>query len=144
MGCVLCNVWLSEEIFDFSNKHFGWALCMNHQNFIRDYKEKSSPETIQLYLALCARGVPAQLEKFDGFKTIDIAIPRYKLNIEVDGGHHHFDSSQALTDLMRTYYSFIKGYYTIRIPNALVLNHLNDTARVISEMLETHRNPGFE
>lgn len=83
------------------------------------------------------KGVPAQMEKFDGYKHIDIAIPEAKVNIEVDGRHHHFDKGQALTDLKRTYHSFVKGYFTLRIPNTLVYddNILEETAQYIVDLL---------
>jgi very-short-patch-repair endonuclease len=74
------------------------------------------------------------LEKFDGFKTIDIAIPLAKINIEVDGVHHNANSQQALADLKRTYYSFLEGYYTLRIPNSLLRSNLEETTEYIAEM----------
>ena len=87
--------------------------------------------------ALKKREVPAQLEKYDGFKHIDIAVPEAKINIEVDGIHHNFNSTQALRDLKRTYHSFLKGYYTLRIPNSLVRNDsfLDETANFIVKIL---------
>lgn len=39
-----------------------------------------------LYFSLREREVPAELEKFDGYKTIDIAVVEVKVNIEVAGG----------------------------------------------------------
>ena len=98
---------------------------------------KTTQETIRLYFALKERGVHAEMEKFDGYKHIDIAIPRSKVNIEVDGLHHNSDSNQALSDLKRTYYSFLKGYLTLRIPNSLVYDDyiLNETADYIVNFL---------
>ncbi len=66
------------------------------------------------------KGIPVTLEKWDGYKHIDLAIPKVKLNIEVDGAHHNFESEQALSDLKRTAHSLKKEYYTIRIPNSLI------------------------
>jgi very-short-patch-repair endonuclease len=85
--------------------------------------------------------VPAQLEKFDGFKHIDIAIPEAKVNIEVDGSHHNYSTKQALADLKRTYHSFLKGYLTLRIPNSLVKNDfvLEETADYIVGFLNENR-----
>lgn len=129
--CVECCIELDNAVSKYSKENFGFHLCMQHQNFINDMRYKSTPYSIDLYLALRERGIPAILEKFDGFKTIDIAIPSHKINIEVDGGHHVFESRQALADLKRTYHSFKKGYFTLRIPNALVANHLYETATYI-------------
>ena len=93
-----------------------------------------------LYFALKERDVPAELEKFDGFKTIDIAVPEAKVNIEVDGQHHNFNPQQALSDLKRTYFSFLKGYLTLRIPNSLILWDLEETANYLTEILATNRD----
>jgi len=95
----------------------------------------ATEEAIELYFALKRRNVPAELEKVDGFKSIDIAVPHAKVNIEVDGGHHSYNSEQAFTDLKRTLYSFRKGYYTLRVPNSLVRNNLEETADLITEFL---------
>lgn len=102
-------------------------------------QEQSTFEAIDLYFALRKRGVPAKLEKFDGYKTIDIAIPEAKVNIEVDGAQHNFNARQALADLKRTYYSFKKGYLTLRIPNCLTKDKaLEETADYITEFLNVN------
>jgi very-short-patch-repair endonuclease len=95
---------------------------------------KTTLEAQALYYALKDRGIPVELEKFDGFKTIDIAIPLAKINIEVDGIHHNANSDQALADLKRTYYSYLEGYFTLRIPNSLLRSNLEETTQYIAEM----------
>jgi len=106
---------------------------------------QTTEEALKLYFALKKRGVPAELEKFDGYKHIDIAIPEAKINIEVDGKHHNSNNRQALADLKRTYFSFLKGYYTIRIPNSLVYNDyvLNETADFIVGILNESLNKQY-
>ena len=101
-------------------------------------EDKTTDEVITLYFALKERGVPAKIEKYDGHKHIDIAIPEARVNIEVDGTHHNHNKRQALTDLKRTYYSFLKGYFTLRIPNSLVNDNrtINETANLIVGILE--------
>jgi very-short-patch-repair endonuclease len=99
----------------------------------------TTQQTLALYFLLRKKGVPAQLEKFDGFKTIDIAVVEAKINIEVDGSHHNTKHDQALADLKRTYYAFEKGYYTIRIPNSLVINHLAETAEYVANFVQISR-----
>lgn len=135
--CLECNEKLSKGVIEFSQNTFGISLCMEHQDWIRVMETQSTFETIRLYFALKERGVPAQMEKFDGFKHIDIAIPEAKVNIEVDGQHHNYSQKQALADLKRTFYSFAKGYFTLRIPNSLVYEEhvLNQTADYIVELL---------
>jgi len=100
----------------------------------------ATPHSIVLFLELLKRGIRAELEKFDGYKTIDIAIVEAKINIEVDGTHHNHSPEQAIADLRRTYHSFLKGYYTIRIPNSLVKEHLMETADLVAEMVQESRS----
>jgi hypothetical protein len=112
----------------------GEPLCITCQHILLQKKPHTSPETIRLYLALRRRGVPAVLEKSDGHKTIDIAVPSARFNIEVDGPRHR-SSQQAMSDLMRTYYAFSKGFVTLRIPNTLVRRRLDQTVSFILALL---------
>src|SRR5262245_10304 len=107
-SCIECKSYIHLNVFNYSLENFGAPLCRSHQNFIRN--KKTTPETLKLYFALRILGVPAELEKFDGYKTIDIAVVEAKVNIEVDGLQHRYNPGQALADLKRTYYSFKKGY----------------------------------
>ncbi len=136
-NCLECNQSLTNGVADFSLTNFGIPLCMHHQQWVQQIEQQTTTETIRLYFALKERGVPAQIEKFDGHKHIDIAIPDAKINIEVDGRHHNYDTHQARADLKRTYYSFIKGYTTFRIPNSLVYSDyvLHETADYIVGIL---------
>ena len=43
-----------------------------------------------LYKNLLLRGLPVELEKFDGHKTVDITCVPAKLDIEIDGIQHAF------------------------------------------------------
>jgi len=140
--CVECEIRIEEIVFRYSTKNYGFPLCRKCQTWFEDIIEYSTAtdEAINLYFALKQRGVPAHLEKDDGFKTIDIAVPHAKVNIEVDGGHHNYSSKQALSDLNRTLYSFKKGYSTLRIPNSLVKKNLVQTADLITEFLIESRN----
>lgn len=140
--CVECNVYVSDEVYDYSLNHFGHPLCRQDQNWIRNllWDKYTTQQTIDLYLALKANGVLAEIEKFDGYKHIDIAIPKHKFNIEIDGMHHHYDCNQALNDLRRTFYSFKKGYFTIRVPNTLVDERLNEAVEYIIKFLNESMN----
>ena len=95
----------------------------------------ASEEARQLYFALMRLGVVAELEMFDGFQIIDIAIPASKINITVDGSHQHYNPLQAISDLKRTICSFKKGYLTLSIPNSLVKTDLEETALAIKEFI---------
>lgn len=138
-NCTECNVLISQDVFMYSTKNFGLPLCYSHQQWVKEVINYTTPETMDLYFALKLRGVPAEIEKYDGFKTIDIAIVEAKMNIEVDGVQHNFNPQQALADLQRTFFSFLKGYLTLRIPNSLVRFHLEETADLITEFLN-HKN----
>ena len=112
-------------------------------NFPRSFKSSTSreptPQAKKLHEALTKRGVPAELEKWDRHKHIDIAIPSARINIEVDGQHHNFNDDQAFSDLQRTFYSFEKGYYTLRIPNSLIENRLNRAVELVIGIIEKNR-----
>jgi very-short-patch-repair endonuclease len=146
MHCTECGCPLSAYVSNYSTVTFGLPLCVEHQRWIERASEFSTDEAIRLYFALKQRGVPAQLEKYDGHKHIDIAIPEAKVNIEVDGSHHHHNPQQALADLKRTYYSFLKGYHTIHIPNSLVLDEsiLNETADYVVAFLNESLNKHWQ
>jgi very-short-patch-repair endonuclease len=100
---------------------------------------RSTAEARELGELLGTFGWKVELEKWDGHKHIDIAITQCKVNIEVDGGQHNFDVHQALADLERTYYSFLKGYVTLHIPNVLVRDRstIELTAQYIDKFLRT-------
>jgi hypothetical protein len=144
-SCINCSRHIDHKVFEFSNSNFGFPLCIPCQKRLKEKLDETTRETVDLYFSLKARGVPAELEKSDGYKTIDIAIVDAKVNIEVDGRQHSFNAKQALSDLQRTYYSFKKGYFTLRIPNALVRHNLDETADYITDLLNVSkkRNAGF-
>src|SRR6187431_1462495 len=97
-GCIECEGWIEDRVYNYSMDHFSQPLCRRCQKWFEDILEYSTATdySIEIYFALKARGVPAQLEKLDGFKSIDIAVPSVKVNIEVDGRHHTYDGRQAL------------------------------------------------
>jgi hypothetical protein len=137
MYCLECDCPIQKDIFNYSTYNFGVPLYRPHQNWVKQLDPiKVTNQALILYFALKEYGVPAELEKYDGFKSIDIAIEEAKVHIEVDGVQHNFDSRQALSDLKRTYYSFKKGYFTLRIPNSLINRHLDDTVDYIIDLLE--------
>lgn len=143
-NCLECRDNLHDTVYKYSTQNFGIPLCRVHQNWVREMEYQTTGETLALYFALRERGVPAELEKFDGHKTIDIAVTDAKVNIEVDGAHHNYDVLQALADLKRTYFSFLKGYLTLRIPNSLVRLNLEETADYITGFLIENRDKKFK
>jgi hypothetical protein len=145
MFCIECGFNIPYEVYEYSLNHFGHPLCRKDQNWIREMANfgKTTHQTIDLYLELKSCGVPAEIEKYDGYKHIDIAIPRHKINIEIDGAHHHHNPNQALQDLKRTFYSYQKGFFTIRIPNPLIENKLDDAVEYILKFLSESLNQQY-
>lgn len=135
--CSECGQILNYQVISFSSQNFGLPLCVFHQKWVDEMGDCTTQETIKLYFSLKQRGAPAILEHFDGYKHVDIAIPDARVNKEVDGGHHNYNTMQALADLKRTYFSFLNEIYTIRIPNSLVYNDyiLEETADFIISFL---------
>ena len=105
-----------------------------HKDYGREQDHGATPEARELGKRLAEYGWKVELEKWDGHKHIDIAIVESKVNIEVDGGQHNYSVHQALADLERTYYSFRKGYVTLRIPNVLVRN--SDTIKTTAAFID--------
>lgn len=122
-------------------KYYGYALCKKCQTWFNEDKA-STQHSKRFYLALKVRKVNVSIEQFDGHKHIDIAIKGkdLPLNIEIDGSQHYTSIEQSYADLLRTFHSFVKDYYTLRLPNILVAERLEETADVVVEMLNHLRN----
>ena len=124
--CNECKKTITEKVFRFSKNKFTIPLCIEHQ--------QTTKETILLYKELKKYNLPIRLEYWDNYKRTDIAIMgKTKILIEVDGIYHNSDYKQAFRDLMRTYYSFEKGNFTLRIPNSLVKSKVAETAKFIAK-----------
>jgi very-short-patch-repair endonuclease len=100
---------------------------------ILKHRTKPTPEADLLKKALEDRGVKVYVELHDGFKTIDLALPRSKINIEVDGIQHLTSPKQILSDLGRGYYSHKNGYDTMHIQNEMIRSHLEEIADALAE-----------
>ena len=137
-SCLHCHSYIDEKVYTWSTTNFGFQLCYTCQSSIN--LNNNTAEATKLYLSLKKRGVPAELEKFDGYKTIDIAVVDAKVNIEVDSHQHISNPKQALSALKRTCFSIQKGYLTLRIPNALIREYLEETADYITTFLLENKN----
>jgi hypothetical protein len=116
--CAECGTPISWGVYDFSQEVFGCPLCLKHQ--VLNTESSATPGTKNLYLALKSCRIPVVLEYFDGHKHVDIALPE-KLYIEVNG-LHHYNSIQAMTDLIGSVYSLQENIPTISVPNYLLEN----------------------
>ena len=135
-SCCNCQNPVEAQVYKYSLEHYDYALCISCQGKLRDKMKMTTPHALALYFLLRKKGIAAELEKSDGHKTIDIAVVKARLNIEVDGSHHNTKHDQALADLQRTYYAFEKGYFTLRIPNSLLKNRLIETANYVANFVE--------
>lgn len=111
---------------------------MNPVNIIH-HSTTPSKQAIALKQELEKLGITVRLEQFDGFKHIDLALPKAKLNIEVDGIHHLTDPQQIITDIKREYHSAKKGFATIHISNEMVKMHLEKIAQALAEVAKTRQ-----
>jgi len=134
-NCCYCNQSISPKLYSFSIEIYELPLCISCGEDFKVCSQKATPLALALFIELKKRGVPAQLEKWDGDKTADISIEEAKVNIEVDAGQHSFNADQAMRNLLGTLLAFKKGYLTLRIPNSLVKYNLQHTADLITEFL---------
>lgn len=141
MYCLECDCTIQKDVFNYSTDYFGIPLCRTHQTWIKKQVTISTHQAMELYFLLKENGVPAELEKYDGYKHVDIVIEEAKVHIEVDGVHHNHDHRQALADLKRTFHSFREGYLTLRIPNSLMGNEKDaqETADYITDFLKLNK-----
>ncbi|MEO1013242.1 MAG: hypothetical protein AAFX53_18260 [Bacteroidota bacterium] len=138
MRCLECNKKLGYLEHRNSMDTLGVELCAQHQKRMEDLiaEKGTSIEAIQLYYGLKEAGVSAMLEWWDGKKSIDIAISRVKLNIEIDSEYHRFTHEQAMNNLEQTMHSFKNGFTTIRIPHVLIKHYPKETVKSIMGIME--------
>ena len=144
--CNICKKTITEREYDYSNNHFKKALCREHKNNLNSNSDskseskyaltkstsKSTPQAQTLYNELLKRGIKCELESFDGYKHVDIAIHWAKLYLELDGKQHGFSAKQMIADDERDKYSQKDGYSTKRIPNEWVNQNVNKLANNIA------------
>lgn len=109
-------------------------------NIVKTNTNSSTPQAKALHIALESRGIKCELEKWDGYKHIDIAIPWARINIEIDGIQHYTDPKQIESDYYRSYYSVKKGFKTIRYPNFVIDKYLDRVADGIAKVARIEYN----
>ena len=97
-------------------------------------------QVLMLADALRLRGVVLELEHWDGHKHVDIYIPKDNLYVEVDGLPHSTDVKKILADFNRDYFSFKDGYFTKRLTNELIENHLEQVANALARVVDSSPN----
>jgi len=138
MTCLECNKELGYLDHKNAMDSLGVELCAHHHSMMKKLiKKNETPlEAIQLYYGLKEAGIHAMLEWWDGTKSIDIAISRVKLNIEIDSDYEKLTEKQAINNLEKAMHSFKNGFTTIRIPHIVVRNYLNETVHNILGIME--------
>ncbi|MEX0289326.1 MAG: hypothetical protein AB3N14_09475 [Flavobacteriaceae bacterium] len=138
MKCLECNNELSYIDHKNAMDSLGVELCSQHAKRIEKLiRQHNTPmEAVQLYYGLKIAGANPMLEWWDGKKSVDIAVSRVKLNIEIDTEYQMLTHEQAITELEETMHSFKNGFTTIRIPHILIKHYLQETVENILGIME--------
>ena len=142
MTCIECNKELSYLDHRQAMDLFKVELCPAHRKRMEQLirRQHSSAEAITLYYGLIQAGVKPMLAWWDGKKTVDLAISRVKLNIEIDAGFESITCEQALSELEYKCSVHQDEFTTIRIPRVIIRNNLKDTVETIMGITEGLRN----
>ncbi len=138
MICLECKKELDYLNHKNAMDTIGVELCEKHYSRMQKLIELNNTplEAVQLYYGLKEAGVSAMLEWWDGKKSIDVAISRVKLNIEIETENGLMTHEQAMNDLEGDMHSFKNGFTTIRIPHILIRYYLNETVNNIIGIME--------
>jgi hypothetical protein len=138
MTCKDCDTPIGYEEHRRSLESLGVELCEHHARLMeRIIEDRNTPiEAIQLFYALKEAGARPMLEWWDGYKSVDIAFSRVKLNIEVDVEEELITPNQAIRELNEAMHSFKKGFTTIRIPKVAIRYRLEETVENILGIIE--------
>ncbi|GLU44637.1 hypothetical protein [Allomuricauda sp. NBRC 101325] len=129
MTCKDCDKNIGPQEKQASLEALGVQLCERHTRLIKKVilQNDTSVEAIQLFYALKEAGAHPMLEWWDGKRSVDIAISRVKLNIEIDKDYNMITHEQAISDLEDAMHSFKNGFTTIRIPHLAIKYYLEET-----------------
>ncbi|NAS13084.1 hypothetical protein [Poritiphilus flavus] len=138
MKCVECGKELSYIDHRKSIEMFNVELCEHHRlRMERLMRKNNTPvEAVKLYYGLKSAGENPMLEWWDGKRSVDLAISRVKLNIEIDTEYQMLTHEQAMNDLEETMHSFQNGFTTIRIPHIIIKHYLQETVQNIMGIIE--------
>lgn len=138
MTCLECNKKLSYLDHRESIELFQTELCSIHRKRLERLVNTNQipKEAAILYYGLIQAGVKPMLAWWDGKNTVDLAVSRVKLNIEIDTGYESLSHRQAMNDLEAAMHSFKNGFTTIRIPHFLIRNHLQESVENILGIIE--------
>ena len=137
--CLDCKKDLSPVELRAAQDHFGVALCEHHQQLIRRLirRHNTTVEAIQLYYGLKNKGIYPMLEWWDGNKSVDIAISRVKLNLEIDSEYQMLTTDEVIDTLEQRMYDYDDGFTTIRIPKVLIRQCLQDIIEAVLNIADS-------
>jgi very-short-patch-repair endonuclease len=140
--CLDCKRELNTVELRAAMDHFGVALCEHHQQLIRRIirRHNTTIEAIQLYYGLKNKGIYPMLEWWDGSKSVDIAISRVKLNLEIDSEYQMLTTEQVLDTLVKRMYDYEDGFTTIRIPKVLIRQCLEDIIEAVQRIADNMKS----
>lgn len=138
MTCKDCGKTIGYIAHKESMDSLGVELCKRHTKLIKKViLENNTPlEAIHLFYALKEAGANPMLEWWDGKKSVDIAISRVKLNIEIDVEQKLITHEQAISELEEAMRSFKNGFTTLRIPHITIKYYLNETVTNILGIID--------
>lgn len=133
MICKDCGKSIDHHQNKASKESLGVPLCERHTRLIKKViLDNDTPmDAVHLFYALKEAGAHPMLEWWDGKKSVDIAISRVKLNIEIDQNYKMITHEQAINDLEDAMHSFKNGFTTLRIPHLAVKYYLDETVENI-------------
>jgi len=137
--CIECGQPISRGVHIFSQRIYGYSLCLRDQCAIAE--SGATGRAVDLYLALKSRNFPLVLEYFDGQKHIDMALPG-RLYIEVNE-HRLQNEYQAINDLASSVYSLEKKIPTIIISDSMLEDEgsfehvVNELSKACNVMLKS-------
>ena len=102
----------------------------------QSFEKSSSNQTKKLYEALKSKGIDAQIEYFDGHKTVDIAILDAHIYIEVDGIQHFTNPKQIMSDFKRYHFSDGDDFNTFYVTNQIIDNYLEGVTEALVEVVK--------
>jgi hypothetical protein len=141
MTCLECEKELGYMDHRKSMDLFQAELCPAHRKRMERLLAKSQlpVEAVILYYGLRQVGIRPMLAWWDGKKTVDLAISRVRLNIEIDQGFETLTYQQAMHELEGYLYSVDNGFTNIRIPHCLIRHELGETVDGILRIMESLR-----
>lgn len=133
MTCKDCGKPIDPPQYRVSMETLGVQLCERHFELIQKVIQGNDTpvEAVMLFYALKVAGAYPTLEWWDGKKSVDIAISRVKLNIDIDTRYTMITHDHAIRDLEEAMQSFQNGFTTLRIPHLVVKHYLEDTVNNI-------------